>query len=268
MKTIIIYFYFTISFVAQSNNGQVRYTSLENTSRKNCLLLFNKDESIFKIEIRKNKEKVNVKLDEVEEDKIEINFNLDNNVPNSLGLYTNLKKEYIVENIYLPKNLKAIEFDTLFVKEKTRHIEWELFDETKKINNFLCQKAICNFRGRTYIAWFTNDIPVSLGPWKLNGLPGLILEAYDSKNQVFFNAEEIIFNSNNIIEEKVFLDKNYITPKEYRENFFTSLEFINNEISEKIKSSLPRGVISTTKKRQSKIIDENNLIEINFDDIN
>jgi GLPGLI family protein len=267
MKTIIIYFYFTISFVAQSNNGQVRYTSLENTTRQNCLLLFNKDESIFKIEINKSKEKRTVNLDE-EENKIHLNFNLDNNAPNSLGLYTNLKKEYIVENIYLPKNLKAIEFDTLFVKEKTKNIEWELFDETKKINNFLCQKASCNFRGRTFIVWFTNDIPVSLGPWKLNGLPGLILEAYDSKNQVFFYVEEILFNSNNIIEEKFFLDKNYITPKECREKFLASLEFINNEISEKINSSFPRGVISTTNKSQSGIIDENNLKEINFDDIN
>jgi GLPGLI family protein len=268
MKTIIIYFYFTLSLLAQSNNGQVRYTSLVNTNKNNCLLLFNKDESIYKIEIIKSKEKVNAQVDEVDEDKIKLNLNLDNNVPNSLGLYTNLKEEYIVENIYLPKNLKAIEFDTLFVKEKTKNIEWELFDETKKINNFLCQKASCNFRGRSYIAWFTNDIPVSLGPWKLNGLPGLILEAYDSKNQVFFYVEEILFNSNNIIEEKFFLDKNYIKPKEYREKLLTYLEFMSNEISEKIKCSLPRGVVSTTKKSQSKIIDENNEMEINFDDIN
>jgi hypothetical protein len=43
---------------------------------------------------------------------------------------------------------------------------------------------------------------------------------------------------------------------------------MSNEISEKIKCSLPRGVVSTTKKSQSKIIDENNEMEINFDDIN
>jgi GLPGLI family protein len=266
LKTIVLYFYFTLSIIAQSNNGQIKYTQIVNNYKNKSVLIFDKEESIYKNAIFKEDKEFEVKIDE-DNSKINLYFNTDKNSPITQGLYTSLKSNLIIENIYLAKNLKAIEFDTIFVKEKTKNIEWELFDETKKINNFLCQKASCNFRGRTFIAWFTNDIPVSLGPWKLNGLPGLILEAYDSKNQVFFYAEEILFNSNNKIEEKLFLDKNYITPKEFRAKFLASLEFMSNEISEKIKSSLPRGVVSSTKKSQSKIIDENNLMEINFDDI-
>jgi GLPGLI family protein len=166
----------------------------------------------------------------------------------------------------LPKNLKGAEFDTLYVIENSKNIKWKLLDETKKLNNFLCQKASCDFRGRTYTAWFTIDIPVSLGPWKLNGLPGLILEAYDSKNQVHFYAEVISFNSNYTIEEKLFLNKKFISPKESREKLLAILEFMSNEISTKIKSSLPRGVVSTTRRTQSKIIDEKNEMEISFED--
>jgi hypothetical protein len=41
---------------------------------------------------------------------------------------------------------------------------------------------------------------------------------------------------------------------------------MSNEISTKIKSSLPRGVVSTTRRTQSKIIDEKNEMEISFED--
>lgn len=43
------------------------------------------------------------------------------------------------------------------------------------------------FRGRVHTVWFTNEIPVSFGPWKLNGFPGVILEAQDeTKTFMFF----------------------------------------------------------------------------------
>ena len=48
--------------------------------------------------------------------------------------------------------------------------------------------ARCTFKGRTWTAWFTADIPLDNGPWKLCGLPGLILRAYDSKQQYIFDC--------------------------------------------------------------------------------
>jgi len=65
-------------------------------------------------------------------------------------------------------------------------INWTIQGEQKEVGGFMCQKAEADFRGRHYIAWFTLDIPISDGPWKLQGLPGLILEAYDSKEEVKF----------------------------------------------------------------------------------
>ncbi len=75
-------------------------------------------------------------------------------------------------------------------------INWHITDERKKFDKYNCTKAVGTFRGRDYIAWFTNEIPIPAGPWKLNGLPGLILEAYDTQNQVqfLFNGIESITN--------------------------------------------------------------------------
>jgi len=50
-------------------------------------------------------------------------------------------------------------------------------DSTKTIENYTCLMAKGHVRGRDYTVWFTPDIPVSAGPWKLWGLPGLIVDA-------------------------------------------------------------------------------------------
>ena len=79
---------------------------------------------------------------------------------------------------------------------------WAMGDSTREVLGYTCQQATANFRGRRWTAWFTTDIPVSDGPWKLGGLPGLILKAYDEGQQHVFTAvglervkdEPIIFN--------------------------------------------------------------------------
>lgn len=65
--------------------------------------------------------------------------------------------------------------------------EWVLHEESaKNILGYKCQKATCKFRGREWTAWFALDIPVSDGPWKFCGLPGLIMEVYDKGEQQYF----------------------------------------------------------------------------------
>jgi hypothetical protein len=79
---------------------------------------------------------------------------------------------------------------------------WTMGDSTREVLGYTCQQATADFRGRHWTAWFATDIPVSDGPWKLGGLPGLILEAYDEGQQHVFTAvglervadEPIIFN--------------------------------------------------------------------------
>ena len=66
--------------------------------------------------------------------------------------------------------------------------QWTITDSTREVLGYMCQQATADFRGRRWTAWFATDIPVSDGPWKLGGLPGLILEAYDEGHQYTFTA--------------------------------------------------------------------------------
>lgn len=80
-----------------------------------------------------------------------------------------------------------ITFVCRFATEDFKYVEtppainWDITDETMEIRGHSCRKATGGFRGRIYEAWFTEDFPVSAGPWKLRGLPGVILYAKDSE---------------------------------------------------------------------------------------
>ena len=66
--------------------------------------------------------------------------------------------------------------------------KWRLHNETKEVIDYKYQKATTHFRGRNWTVWFAPDIPVQDDPWKLWGLPGLILEAQDSAGLYHFAA--------------------------------------------------------------------------------
>lgn len=66
-------------------------------------------------------------------------------------------------------------------------LPWKITNVTDTILTYSCQKATLHFRGRDYTAWFAADVPVSDGPWKFSGLPGLILKVSDDKQLFSFN---------------------------------------------------------------------------------
>lgn len=63
---------------------------------------------------------------------------------------------------------------------------WKVLADTATIAGFHCQKAETDFGGRNWIGWFTTEIPINDGPYKFNGLPGLILKINDSQNYYAF----------------------------------------------------------------------------------
>ena len=61
--------------------------------------------------------------------------------------------------------------------EPTPDIAWTLTDDTLTVSGYLCQQATATHRGVEWRVWYTEEIPSSAGPWRLRGLPGLIVEA-------------------------------------------------------------------------------------------
>ena len=59
----------------------------------------------------------------------------------------------------------------------TPDIAWTLTVDTLTVNGYHCQQATTTFRGVAWTVWYTEEIPSSAGPWRLRGLPGLIVEA-------------------------------------------------------------------------------------------
>lgn len=64
-------------------------------------------------------------------------------------------------------------------------LQWEMLSEQDTIGGYVCYAAHTDYGGRRWNVWYTMDIPMQAGPWKLNGLPGLILKAVDDAGHKF-----------------------------------------------------------------------------------
>ncbi|MCR5140065.1 MAG: GLPGLI family protein [Bacteroidaceae bacterium] len=67
-----------------------------------------------------------------------------------------------------------------FYTEPLPDFHWQLADDTLTVGCNLCHKAVGRYAGRTWTAWYAEDVPAPYGPWKLRGLPGMILMAEDA----------------------------------------------------------------------------------------
>ena len=110
--------------------------------------------------------------------------------------------------------IKGIAPSMVSYTEKEASPLWDIKAETELIMGHTCQKAVAKYLGRTYTAWFTSDIPVSTGPWKLRGLPGLILRVTDSNREYQFEAILIESNLRNTISIKSVEGRYSLTSRE------------------------------------------------------
>lgn len=101
---------------------------------------------------------------------------------------------------------EKISSDNLLYTEPLPAFAWELQPQTREIIGYSCRRATCTFRGRTYEAWYAEEIPVSTGPWKFRGLPGLILAVSDDRGIIAFEATGIRSSRNPV----TMAERNYL----------------------------------------------------------
>ena len=92
---------------------------------------------------------------------------------------------------------------------------WQITSETDTIHDYVCQKAICDFGGRTWEAWFTMEIPISDGPYKFCGLPGLIIDIADTQDHYSYKFLSIEKPSEPMMIYEVVEDRVKTTKKEF-----------------------------------------------------
>ena len=132
-----------------------------------------------------NKENVNFE----ELNLAEVGFNLE-------PIYVNLKTDSLYQSKLGIDTNKSSEYKRFVTVEEIPKLKWLLTKETQKKLGYTTYKALTTFRGKDYIVWFTPEIPFNYGPWKLHGLPGLILKAETDSFE--FEAKRILLNSKNI----------------------------------------------------------------------
>lgn len=122
--------------------------------------------------------------------------------------------------------VEGIEKNLYGYKEKV-NLNWKVLAEKSLIEGYNCQKAIVEYGGRTWEAWFTLDLPFQDGPYKFKGLPGMIVSINDLENDY-----QWILKGNKKIEkynEYSFSDNLY-----YNGNF--KVNYINRSKFEKVYS--------------------------------
>ena len=75
-----------------------------------------------------------------------------------------------------------------YYEQELPAIDWQMQNADSVVCGYSCSKAVGEWRGRRWTVWYSMDIPIDDGPWKLQGLPGLILHAEDAQGDFFFTC--------------------------------------------------------------------------------
>lgn len=105
----------------------------------------------------------------------------------------------IIKNIASDSTIQEEKYHvSTFQIVSTCKLKWKMEKETKTILGFVCKKASLDFGGRKWTAWYSESIPISDGPYKFHGLPGLILSINDEKKEYSFEIKGITKEINDV----------------------------------------------------------------------
>ena len=135
------------------------------------------------------------------------------------------------DSFYYTAKMKRVHPEGVLIGEKRKTIEWNFIDSTKVIDGHPYSLAEGIFRGRKYLAWYNPEIDANkLGPWKLHGLPGAVIYAYDTTDYISFRALQVKFISEDDDLKALVLPKLTMVSREehraYVEEFWKQLENI------------------------------------------
>lgn len=85
-----------------------------------------------------------------------------------------------------------------YVLDSLYPMQWFVSEDTMSIGKIKCKKATCDFRGRHYTAWYSEEIKFSYGPWKMGGLPGLIVDLQDEDENLIIKMDSITYHESEI----------------------------------------------------------------------
>lgn len=104
------------------------------------------------------------------------------------------EEEYLFRNVTDNETFVCKRYSIYHIgyKETTELPQWTIHpDSIRQILGYECIYATTTFHGRDWEAWFTPELPYNEGPWKLAGLPGVVLSAQDSRGQYLYEASAI-----------------------------------------------------------------------------
>jgi GLPGLI family protein len=176
--TAQILVHYKFSHIRDTNNRTHHYT-------ENMVLFVGKAASIYKsYDTQLQNELYRKQLQEQIANSGGGNFRLDHNITGSgTDYYQFINNRKLVR--------KELLVNPYIINDVLPVINWHISSDKANFGELHCQKATCHLKGRDYTAWFCPDLPVRVGPWKLNGLPGVIIEAYDAKKEVVFKFDRV-----------------------------------------------------------------------------
>ena len=229
LTLLICTFLFSFYGFCQSKTGLVYYGEIQSMGAGapvgpdlNAILVFDNNRSLYI-----------TRMDSLEGEHIREQRNFEGTARISRTVTTN-EIGFRHFNDFKNKVFTSRDIGFSYVKDRTPKIDWNITSETKAIGKFTANKATAHFRGRDYTAWFTPEIPLPIGPWKLQGLPGLILEAYDTNKEIYWYFKSIEYPT----------DKSYLLKPIKHDGEWMSTEEFKNHMIESLKRALISGRMS------------------------
>ena len=195
---LMISVFLSVSFCYGQENGVVAYTITHNWTKKiasceyiskadkerSAYVWGNESEYAYQAELKFNASEYRFELKESEEaasyrwrqDAYIVYRDLANS--KTFDITTLLSKEYAIEDTLVCQN-------------------WKIKNDMKEVAGHICMNASFydTIKEKEVIAWFALDLPISIGPDKYCGLPGMILEINEANGAVVYTATSILLSN-------------------------------------------------------------------------